>query len=557
MWLEVLLVNFFLHTVPKISGFVNLAHAPGQALQGTASWNVVPHTSTWSADKAVDGDTRQDYLPTCAIANYDAYTYKSVWWKVWLNRKFNIAYVEIYLRSVATGRATGFSIYSYEDVSYTPPTGDTGQLIYRHDPMSGCPAFLQNITVNKVAQGIAFFNERPDGFTSSCSYTSATKTSVEICEVRVMGCDQNRYPFGCSKECSTKCKDRHCDVFSGSCIYGCSNPGAVSLDCTVCDDGKYALNDRCEQCGHCQGDTVCEKGTGRCPSGCKENWIGDICKECADGYYDVNCSAQCGNCLQGFCDKKNGNCLSGCKPNWKEPLCQECTDGYYDQNCSIRCGHCRDRFCNKKTGICSSGCKLNWREPLCQECVDGYYGPTCSTQCENCREGLCDRKNGSCLSGCKINWKEPLCQECVDGYYGHNCNVICGNCREGFCEKINGSCLSGCKINWKEPLCQECVDGNYNGDCSRQCGHCLTGVCDKTVGTCVSGCLQNWQEPLCQECIDGFYGESCNTQCGNCIQGLCDKGNGTCMIGCLQNWEGPICQGKEFHLKTSQIEDII
>ncbi|XP_062586816.1 scavenger receptor class F member 2-like [Saccostrea cucullata] len=245
--------------------------------------------------------------------------------------------------------------------------------------MSGCLNSIQNITVNKLAQGVAFFNERPNGFMSNCG--EKFRTSVEICEVRVMGCEQNKYSFGCSDECSSKCKDKHCDVFNGSCIYGCSDPSDVSLSCGACDKGTYDFNGRCEPCGHCKEDKKCDKETGRCFSGCKENWKEDICEECVDGYYDQNCSTECGYCREGFCDKYNGSCLSGCKLNWKEPLCQECMDGFYDQNCSTQCGNCREGFCSKKDGSCLKGCKTNWKEPLCEDngFTDGFMNVSLQT----------------------------------------------------------------------------------------------------------------------------------------------------------------------------------
>lgn len=48
------------------------------------------------------------------------------------------------------------------------------------------------------------------------------------------GCDQHRYSSHCNVSCSPRCKNQHCDAFSGSCIYGCSSPNALSPDC-----GKY------------------------------------------------------------------------------------------------------------------------------------------------------------------------------------------------------------------------------------------------------------------------------------------------------------------------------
>lgn len=54
----------------------------------------------------------------------------------------------------------------------------------------------------------------------------------------VLGCNQNRYGVGCLRECSNKCKDQHCDAFNGSCIHGCADPNALTLDCI----GKNFMN---------------------------------------------------------------------------------------------------------------------------------------------------------------------------------------------------------------------------------------------------------------------------------------------------------------------------
>ena len=53
--------------------------------------------------------------------------------------------------------------------------------------MSGCPASIQNITVNRLAQEIVFFNKRPPGYISTCEGDDSRKTTVDICEVNVMG----------------------------------------------------------------------------------------------------------------------------------------------------------------------------------------------------------------------------------------------------------------------------------------------------------------------------------------------------------------------------------
>lgn len=48
--------------------------------------------------------------------------------------------------------------------------------------------------------------------------------------LKCLGCDSMRYSIGCTKICPSKCSGG-CDVFNGSCIHGCSNPNALTIDC--------------------------------------------------------------------------------------------------------------------------------------------------------------------------------------------------------------------------------------------------------------------------------------------------------------------------------------
>lgn len=47
----------------------------------------------------------------------------------------------------------------------------------------------------------------------------------------LLGCDSSRYTPACNKLCPYQCKNQQCDVYNGSCIYGCSHPSALTLDC--------------------------------------------------------------------------------------------------------------------------------------------------------------------------------------------------------------------------------------------------------------------------------------------------------------------------------------
>lgn len=56
-----------------------------------------PQNPAWDASKAVDGNVSQNYSSnSCAITNVNE---NRIWWKVWLQRQFNVAYLEIYFRS--------------------------------------------------------------------------------------------------------------------------------------------------------------------------------------------------------------------------------------------------------------------------------------------------------------------------------------------------------------------------------------------------------------------------------------------------------------------------
>lgn len=77
---------------------MNVAHTPVQGLQGQATMSGASFPK-WTADKVVDGNTYQTAtVGSCAIMDYDQH-YKYVWLKVQLGRRFNVAYIELYLRN--------------------------------------------------------------------------------------------------------------------------------------------------------------------------------------------------------------------------------------------------------------------------------------------------------------------------------------------------------------------------------------------------------------------------------------------------------------------------
>lgn len=66
----------------------------------SASMGAAPQQPAWTAGKAIDGNTNQDYISnSCAITNVDRNRNTAIWWKVWLEKRFSVAYIEIYFRS--------------------------------------------------------------------------------------------------------------------------------------------------------------------------------------------------------------------------------------------------------------------------------------------------------------------------------------------------------------------------------------------------------------------------------------------------------------------------
>lgn len=51
---------------------MNVAHTPDQGIQGTTTMNEPPHSTGWSANKVIDGNTAQTATEgSCAIMDFD------------------------------------------------------------------------------------------------------------------------------------------------------------------------------------------------------------------------------------------------------------------------------------------------------------------------------------------------------------------------------------------------------------------------------------------------------------------------------------------------------
>ena len=69
---------------------MNLANNVGVTTEAVIIANNV------GAEKAIDGRTDES---NCVLLPFINEQQSQTWWKLWLQRKFNIAYIEIYFRS--------------------------------------------------------------------------------------------------------------------------------------------------------------------------------------------------------------------------------------------------------------------------------------------------------------------------------------------------------------------------------------------------------------------------------------------------------------------------
>ena len=91
---------------------------------------------------------------------------------------------------LAINQTSGYSFNFYDPDNVDPLANP---LLYHHDPMSGCPAPIQNITVRRPGESIVFVNKRPEGYSSNCPGDDTKETGIHICEVVVMGKFRRRY----------------------------------------------------------------------------------------------------------------------------------------------------------------------------------------------------------------------------------------------------------------------------------------------------------------------------------------------------------------------------
>ncbi|XP_061621466.1 laminin subunit alpha-5 isoform X2 [Phyllopteryx taeniolatus] len=370
----------------------------------------------------------------------------------------------------------------------------------------------------------------------------ATSFNANECEP----CNCHRHSFDCFYD--TDVAQRHGSLnFRGE-----SRGGGVCLNCQHHTTGVNC--ERCvlayyrapgtpldspEACAPCDcespfTDGTCEDMTGRCF--CKENYTGDNCDQCADGFVNfpecypafpmypsnnngeakpageiINCECSAAGTIDNSCrpDPQSRTCV--CKPGFTGDHCDTCAAGFHGLNCqACQCSGpgCLDGSCDTLMG--HGVCRIGFHGYHCDHCAPGYFNYPLCQLCGCSSVGslpeVCNT-SGRCL--CKGEFQGLRCERCRSGFHSYpNCQVCTCDPRTSSDNSCTASGQCHCRPNYSGASCDQCAPGYYGYPSCTPC-QCSTegsrySSCDQATGQCV--CLHNVHGLRCDSCAQDTYG---------------------------------------------------
>nr|XP_034311833.1 receptor-type tyrosine-protein phosphatase epsilon isoform X5 [Crassostrea gigas] len=346
---------------------IRLGNGDLSANRNTNHFKQLPGCPDCEASNAVDGN-----INTCTGTEFgNTSPDKITWWYVDLGGVHSVYNIRIQFKDYPQytmrqrGRFAGFSLYVSNSTDMMP----SGVLCYKDGPE--LPPLDFNINCTIYGRYVIFYNERLVGSMYPVEYVTANIISG-LCEVTVTDCSNlGVYGSNCDIPCPDNCRERRCDIINGTCLE--CTPGWMGENCTTeCPTGKFGPDCVYNCSRHCMGDVTCNRTTGRCDTGCKAGYTGELCdaEGCTPGYYGPKCESKCvGYCKDNDpCNHISGLCANGCYDGWIEENCTtECPTGKFGPDCVYNCSrHCMgDVTCNRTTGRCDTGCKAGYTGELC------------------------------------------------------------------------------------------------------------------------------------------------------------------------------------------------
>lgn len=285
---------------------------------------------------------------------------------------------------------------------------------------------------------------------------------------------------------------------------------------------------------------------------CTDNFTGDDCSTCADGYTltDGAC-VQAETCADNNPCTDNGTCVEGdsglsctCDDGFAGDTCDTCDTGYLanaDGGCD-RIIPCAEADPCGDYGTCSDtdagvvcACDTGYDGSRCDVCAETHYMATDGTcqereycQTDTCNgRGTCSDVTGLIECTCDATFGGDRCDGCYPGYVPLNDTCVvaqqcqAGSCfGKGTCDDSTGFVVCTCEPGYAAPVCNGCALGHTGADCL----------------TCLDG-YRNINGVCTPVCADGKFveGEACD-------DGNTDPSNGTtdyCSSDCqFTNWPG-------------------
>ncbi|XP_009884960.1 PREDICTED: laminin subunit alpha-3 [Charadrius vociferus] len=401
---------------------------------------------------------------------------------------------------------------------------------------------------------------------------------AEVCNAKS---SENQYQFQCECQhntCGETCD--HCCPGYNQKQWQPATAGSTNL-CESCNCHGHATDcyydadvDRRQESlnihGHYEGGGVCIN--------CQHNTAGINCEKCAKGYYrpygvpvrapDGCILCSCNSEHAEGCEEGSGRCF--CKQNFQGENCERCAEGFYDYPFCVRIPvypftspNPRDAMagdiieCNcDAVGSAENTCGLqgqclchsNYAGLRCDQCAPGYYSyPSClPCQCspDGSQHGACEPTSGQCE--CQTGVTGRRCDRCLSAAHSFPyCEGVNSECdpsgsvgsHSGYCQclqHVEGPTCSKCKpLYWnlaKEnpegcTACQCDVSGTLSGvgECQQENGHCYckSNVCGDSCDTCEAGyyALENKNYFGCRGCrcdVGGSLSPACAEPSGGC-----------------------------------------
>ncbi|KFP91421.1 Laminin subunit alpha-3, partial [Apaloderma vittatum] len=424
-------------------------------------------------------------------------------------------------------------------------------------------------------------------FQCECQHNTCGETCDRCCP----GYNQKQWQPATARSTNV-CEPCNCHGHATDCYY----------DANV-DQRQESLNTH----GHYEGGGVCIN--------CQHNTAGINCERCAKGYYrpyrvPVEAPDGCIPCSCNLeraegCEEGSGRCF--CKQNFQGENCERCADGFYGYPFCVHIpvypftsANPRDAMAGDLTGkfLVSCECHLAGTHPevcnflgkclcragvaglQCDSCQPGRHSfPACQAcECspEGSRHSTCEPLSGQCE--CQTGVTGRQCDRCFSAADTFpSCKGVNSECdpsgsvvsHSGYCQclqHVEGPACSKCKpLYWnlarENPegctACQCDVNGTLSGvaECQQENGHCYckSNVCGDSCDTCEGGYYA-------LESKNYFGCQGCRCDVGGSLSPECAEPSGTCQ--CRAHVVGTDCRQPEknyffpdLHHMKFEIED--